>query len=176
MFKRIFYPLIGLLILGLRVVSGQQILTEHTLKLNADTLRPPARIEDLSWIAGHWSGEALGGWSEEIWSEPVAGSMLGMYRLIREERPVFYELMTLMEDKGSLVLRIKHFDPDLVGWEEKTETVDFNLVALSKDKAFFDGLTFQKSKKDELLIYLAFKQSDGSYREEIFRYRLVDRK
>lgn len=175
MFKRIDLTLFGLLLWSAQIVSGQEYLTEHTLKLSADTLRPPARIEDLGWIAGHWSGEALGGWSEEIWSEPVAGSMLGMFRLIREERPVFYELMTLAEDRGSLVLRVKHFDPDLVGWEEKTETVDFNLVALNKDSAFFNGLTFQKSKKDELVIFLAFKQTDGSYREEIFRYRRVDR-
>lgn len=93
-------------------VFAQETLTERTFRLKPATASPPATLADMAWLAGHWTGEALGGQSEEIWSEPAAGSMMGMYRLIRDWKPVFYELLTIVEEHGSLKLRLKHFNPD----------------------------------------------------------------
>jgi hypothetical protein len=59
---------------------AQEKQTEHTLKLAAGTKSPPATIADMKWLAGRWVGEALGGVSEEIWSAPNGGSMVGVYR------------------------------------------------------------------------------------------------
>lgn len=152
---------------------AQEKLTEHTLKLNEDSIGEPARIEDVAWIAGNWSGEALGGWCEEVWSEPNAGSMMGMFRLIRDERPAFFEILTIVEQDSTLILRLKHFHPNLKGWEEKDETVDFPLVKVDGQTAYFSGMTFQRKSEDELIIYLAFKQQDGSYREGKFHYKAI---
>lgn len=167
-----FLILIYLFTLFTNISFAQEQLTEHTLKLNEDSKGVPARIEDVAWIAGNWSGEALGGWCEEVWSKPNAGSMMGMFRLIRDERPAFFEILTIVEQDSTLMLRLKHFHPDLKGWEDKDETVDFPLVKVDGQTAYFTGMTFQRKSEDELIIYLAFHQKDGSYREGKFQYKV----
>lgn len=147
-------------------------VTEHTLALSEDESPPSATIEDMAWLAGHWRGSALGGTVEEIWSPAKGGGMLGMYRLLRGDKPIFYEILTIFEEKGSLLLRLKHFQPDLKGWEEKEETVDFPLVAIRDGAIHFSGMAFHP-KGDQLLVYLAIEEKDGATREAQFVYTRV---
>jgi hypothetical protein len=153
------------------VSFAQDQLTEHTLKLNKGKKSESVKIEDIAWIAGHWAGEALGGWCEEVWSEPQAGAMMGMFRHIRENKATFYEFVMIAPKDSNLVMRVKHFNPDLTGWEEKDKSEDFPLVKVLHQTAYFDGLTYQKEGDDDLIIYLVFKQKDGNFREEKFRYK-----
>ena len=152
---------------------GQQRITENTVRLAEGSASPPATITDMAWFAGHWTGEGLGGQVEEIWSPAQAGAMMGMFRLLLDGKTAFYELMTLTEEGGSLSLRVKHFNPDLTGWEEKGETVDFPLVAIAGDRLFFDGLTFHRHGSDAVTIYVAISAKDGAVREEAFRFTRV---
>jgi hypothetical protein len=124
----------------------------------------------VAWLAGHWVGPALGGEAEEIWSPPKAGSMMGMYRLVRGDKVIFYELLTLAQEGGSLVLRLKHFNPDLTGWEEKQKTVDFRLVGLGEGVVQFEGMSLHREGDGKLTVYLAIEGKDGAQREEVFRY------
>lgn len=151
-------------------VSGQEKMTEHTLKLGTDAKLPHATMSDVEWLAGHWVGPALGGEAEEIWSPPKAGAMMGMYRLVRDGKVVFYELLTLVQEGGSLVLRLKHFNPDLTGWEEKQKTVDFRLVACGEGIVQFEGMSFHREGDAKLTVYLALEGKDGALHEEAFRY------
>jgi Domain of unknown function (DUF6265) len=154
-------------------VSAQEKLTERTFRLKAGEKSPPAAIADMAWLAGRWVGEALGGVSEEIWSEPRAGAMMGMYRLVRDGKPIFYELLTIVEANGSLMLRLKHFNADLTGWEEKLKTIDFPLVTKGERAIHFDGMSFHPKGNDALTVYLAINQKDGSVREETFTYKRI---
>ena len=169
--RTLWKSFLGLATLGLLVVPGlaQEKLTERTMKLGPDGKSPPATIADMAWLAGHWTGDALGGVSEEIWSAPQGGSMMGMYRLIRNGKPVFYELCTIVEENGSLVLRLKHFHPDLKGWEEKDKTVDFPLVALGKGAVHFEAMSFHPQGPSALTVYLVIGEK-GGVREETFSY------
>ena len=151
-------------------VQGQEKMTERTLKLGTDAKSPHATMSDVAWLAGHWVGPALGGEAEEIWSPPKAGSMMGMYRLVRGGKVVFYELQTLVQESGSLVLRLKHFNPDLTGWEEKQKTVDFRLVRLGEGVVQFEGMSFHREGDGKLTVYLAIEGKDGVLHEEAFRY------
>ena len=166
-----FFILIYFCFLFANISFAQEHLTEHTLKLNEGSKSETAKIEEVAWIAGHWSGEALGGWCEEVWSEPKAGTMMGMFRLLRDEKTSFFEILTIIEEDSTLVLRLKHFHPNLKGWEEKDETVDFPLVKVIDQMAYFSGITFHRKSENELIIYLAFKQKDGSFREGTFHYK-----
>lgn len=170
--RTLWRPFLGLATLGLVVLPGlgQEKLTERTLKLGPDGKSPPASIADMAWMAGHWTGEALGGQVEEIWSPPRGGVMMGMFRLSKGDKPSFYELMLLTDEGGSLKLRVKHFNPDMTGWEEKDKSVDFPLVAKSPDALHFQGLTFQRDGENLLTHYLAMRQKDGTMREEALRY------
>jgi len=60
---------------------------------------------------------------------------MGMFRWIRQEKVHFFELLTIEEESGSLVMRIKHFNPGLKGWEEKDDCVTLDLVALLAERA-----------------------------------------
>lgn len=133
---------------------------------------PPARIDAVAWLAGRWVGEGLGGFNEETWNPPRGGVMTGMYRLLKGDKPVFYEFLLLMEDKGSLVLKLKHFNPDFSAWEEKEKTVDFALVAVEPGAVHFDGLSFIRQDDGSLRIYLLLKdKKTGTVREEEFKLR-----
>lgn len=41
---------------------------------------PPAGVGDLAWMSGHWATEESGRWTEESWSAPRGGIMLGHSR------------------------------------------------------------------------------------------------
>jgi hypothetical protein len=41
---------------------------------------PAAKVDDLAWMAGQWASEANGRWTEETWTEPRGGVMLGVSR------------------------------------------------------------------------------------------------
>ena len=45
--------------------------------------------------------------------------------------------MTIEPEGEFLVLRIKHFHPRLIGWEEKEQSREFVLVQLSQQDALF---------------------------------------
>jgi hypothetical protein len=149
-------------------VAAQVKNTENTVKLADGQSSAKATITDISWLAGAWSGTGLGGVSEEVWSKPNNGVMVGTYRLIINNKPIFYEMMWMMEVEGSLILRLKHFSPELIGWEEKDKTVDFKFVDRQGDRMRFSGLTFEKVGDKKLNIYLALRQKDGTLKEETF--------
>ncbi len=155
------------------VCFAQTTRTENTVKLDEGKTGQKATIADAAWLAGSWSGTGLGGISEEVWSKPAGGIMMGAYRLIKDEKPVFYEMMLLLETEDTLVLRLKHFHPNFVGWEEKDKSVDFKFVKKDGDRIYFSGLTFEKAGKD-LKIFLAFGQKDGTAREEVFNMKRVN--
>ena len=135
---------------------------------------PKAKIEDVAWIAGHWQGEAFGGITEEVWSPPMGDGMVASFRLVVEGKTSFYEIETITEENGSLILRLKHFGADLKGWEEKDEAIDFPLVKLEPHKAYFDGMTFEKTSEDEMNVYVLMKYDDGTEKEMKFAYQGVE--
>lgn len=134
---------------------------------------PAACIANVSWIAGHWRGEAFGGTAEEMWSPPFGGSMMGMYKMLKDGAVVFYEFLTIVEEAGSLMLRLKHFDAHLSGWEERDASIEFPLVEYASTEACFDGLTFRREGDDALAAFVLLKQKDGQLHEEAFHYRRV---
>ncbi len=146
--------------------------TEHTYRRAKGQPAPTATIQDMAWFAGLWTGSGFGGDNEENWGPPKAGVMLGTFRHFQKGKPVFYEFMTIEEKDGSLMLRVKHFNPDLTGWEEKTKSVDFKYVGKTESAVYFEGLTFARQGADHTIIYLAMKKGD-TVREEAFDFRRV---
>jgi hypothetical protein len=179
---RPFHLLIPVLLAGLTPLSAQEPAPVpsggapafHARKLG-DMKSPAASIEAAAWLAGRWTGTGLGGRSEEIWSPPAGGAMIGAYRLLKEDEPVFYEFMLLVEEQGSLVLKLKHFHPDMRGWEEKDDFVDFPLVAVEPTALHFDGLSFLREGDGSLTIYLLLRdRASGVVREEKFVMRRAE--
>ncbi len=143
-----------------------------TLKLSSKDEMPEATIEDVAWLAGHWQGEMFGGTAEAVWSPPYGGTVMGMYKHVVNGDIKFYELMVIVEESKSLVLKLKHFNADLTAWEEKEKTVDFPLVKLTQTEIFFDGLTFRKIDDDTIKGFLRIKH-DGKVSEVDWTYRRI---
>ncbi|WP_298423740.1 DUF6265 family protein [uncultured Kordia sp.] len=120
------------------------------------------KLENIRWIAGNWKGEAFGGITEENWSEPSGGSMMATFKLIVNGKVNFYEIETISEVNNSLLLRLKHFGNDLKGWETKDETVDFPLIKVTKNKAIFEGMIFESIDENNMVVYVAIGQKDGT--------------
>lgn len=127
-------------------------------------------VDELAWLAGHWRGEGLGGECEEIWSAPMAGTMMGSFRLTKQGEVQFYELLVLTRDGDDIVMKVKHFTPEFVGWEEKEDAVTFVLEHVEPNRARFEGLTLERNG-DELDVTLRMRRNDGSVEQEPFHFR-----
>jgi hypothetical protein len=149
---------------------AEEAMTANTLRLSPDQKSPAATIADMQWYAGRWTGAGLGGLNEEVWSPPRNGTMMGMYRLIKDGKPALYELLLITEENGSLAIKLKHFHADLRGWEERDASVRFPLVAKRDGRIYFDGMTFERIGADRVKVYLAVEQKDGKVHEETFEY------
>jgi hypothetical protein len=129
---------------------------------------PAAGIETISWLAGRWVGEGLGGGAEDIIAPASGGQMMGMFRHSKADGSNnFYEFYLFAEQAGSLTVRLKHFSPMLAGWEGKDEFVEFPLVAIEERKAQFDGLTYRLEEDDSLTVGVRIAEDQIA----VFRYR-----
>ncbi len=149
---------------------AQVQLTEHTLRLDADTESAPAKLSDLKWLVGYWRGSGLGAEADENWAPAAGGNMAGTMRLFKNGKLSFSEYMLIEPLGDSLTLRLKHFNSDFSGWEEKDKFVEFRLIKIEGQTTWFDGLTY-RLHGDELHAIVAMKQRDGGYREGVFEYR-----
>lgn len=147
----------------------------ETRSATSGAVAPAAALADLAWLVGSWEGEGLGGVVLESYSPPAGGQIAGHFRLLKNGKPQFYEMLMIAEVGASLEFRVKHFNPDMTGWEEKAEVVRFPLVAVEKDVWYFDGLTLRRTGPDSTRQTVLIRQKDGTTREAGFTYRRVSR-
>ena len=145
--------------------------TQNTRQFTNDTISPKATLENVSWIKGHWKGEAFGGITEEIWSPPLGDSMMFSFKLIVKGKVVFYEFGGIRQVRKTLLLEFKHFHGDFKGWEEKNETQHFKLVKILPNKVYFEGFTFEKISDNEINLYVVIESEKGKSEEVTFNYK-----
>ena len=98
-----------------------------------------ARITDVAWIAGEWAKEDDTNRLEESWSVPRGDSMIGMFRWIKDGKVWIYELLTIREERETLVLRFRHFGNDMSSWEPKNEPLTYRLASFSDNEVVFEN-------------------------------------
>ena len=90
-------------------------------------------IEAAAFLAGDWSAqrEASEGetnFTQEVWSEPSGNNIMGMFRWVGEDgQAAVFEMLTITEEEGTLVLRLRHQDARGVAWEAPDEPATLNL-------------------------------------------------
>ena len=97
-----------------------------------------AKLHELAWMQGTWIGDHNGDRLEEVWSAPSGDSLMGMFRWIKEGNVWMFELITITAEDHEVVLRLKHFDRRMVGWEEKDEALTCRLVRQRDREAVFE--------------------------------------
>jgi hypothetical protein len=133
----------------------------------------PARIGLASWLEGCWDGEGLGGRLQECWSAANGTQMSGHFTLAVDGRPRFHEFLLLEEHEGGLRLRVKHFNPDMTGWEERDQSVDFRFVSADARSIVFTALAIEREGRSRMVMRLTMRQADGERRVEVLRFRRV---
>ncbi len=151
----------------LAVVSFSGMAMAQETRLGEEGFEsPPATLDQMEWLQGQWVGEGIQGASAmESWLPPTGGTMVGTFI---QETPdgaiMFTEHLYLIEEEGTLVLRLKHFNADLTGWEEKDDMLTFRLVAMEPCAAYFHALTLRcadAEKPGEGLVAAVRMQSGG---------------
>jgi len=125
-------------------------------------------IADFTFLAGFWKGTGFGGVSEEMWMPGADGSMFGIFKQSSAAGITFTEFMEITRVGEEFVLRLKHFNPDFTGWEEKTDYVTFRLQSVSPNKGVFNGLSYTLVAGNTLRIELRLRGSDGEISTEVF--------
>lgn len=153
------------------VFMGLILFKSYATKENTELIENKAELNlgDYTWLIGHWKGDGFGGISEEIWAPPIDGTMMGMYRHYKEGKLVFYEFLLLNKDG----LKLKHFHPDLIGWEAKDDFTTFAMVEYSAHKLVLKGLTFEKKSDTKMEIRLKLKRN-GKIETEVFKMYRVE--
>lgn len=143
-----------------------------------------ATVDQLAWVTGAWTGTLGDRTIEQHWSAPLAGSIIAMYRSVRENRPTVYELLAMEQEGDGVVLRIKHFAPGagLVGQEAKDQSLDHTLIRIDRQTAVFEGgtagspvrITFTSADASSLTIVVE-RQRDGKPVSTAFTYKRIAR-
>ncbi|TRD11441.1 hypothetical protein FGU71_05930 [Erythrobacter insulae] len=137
---------------------------------------PAATLDQLDWLVGQWAGDGIqGAPAMESWLPETGGTMVGTF--VQETSGgaiMFTEHMYLMEEGGSLVLRLKHFNADLTGWEEKDDMLTFRLVAIEPCAAYFNALTLRCADPDTpgsgIVAAVRMKSDKPEPQELVFRF------
>ena len=146
--------------------------SQETRALVPGVPAPRAQIQDLAWLAGEWTGTGIGGSAAaEVYSTPMAGQIAGHFVQTNARGISFFEIVSIAEEAGTLVFRLKHFNADLTGWEERNDVRSFRLVAVEPDVWFFDGLTVRRDGADGLITAVMVHRPGTPDREFLFRYR-----
>ncbi|MBX7482317.1 DUF6265 family protein [Qipengyuania qiaonensis] len=158
-------------------LCAMPVSAQETRTVPEDHTPPPATLDQMHWLAGQWAGEGIGGQpAYESWLPPTGGTMIGTFVQLADADTVrFTEHMYLMEEGGSLVLRLKHFNADLTGWEEKDDMLTFDLIALEDCAAYFRALTLRCDGEEGLLAAVRMTREGKPAGELVFRFKRMER-
>lgn len=157
------------------VTAGAPLAAQETRVAEEGKPAPPARIADAAWLVGAWSGSGINGAeAHESWLAASGDTMVGTF--VQETAAgaiMFTEHMYLMEEGGSLVVKLKHFNPDLTGWEEKDGMVTFRLIAAEPCALYFNALTYRCDGAGGMVVAVRMKSPKPEPQELLFRFRRV---
>jgi hypothetical protein len=144
MLHRLTLGLLGLLVVGSGIGTA------------AD--KPAGSLGQFAWLAGTWVGEKDGTTFEEHWTKAGPDGMIGLFRWVGNDGRVrVYEMLSLTEEGGTVVQRIRHLDAKLNPWaSEKDGPTVVKLVQSNATAATFE----RKSDKGTLTLVYGHPDDD----------------
>lgn len=136
------------------VALGVGVVMVGASEPSAATPSPPAEapsaaeieatLADAAFLAGRWQG-TMGSnqesFVEETWSEPNGRNCIGMFRWNKPDgNATVFELLTIQEENGTLLLRLRHHSATGAAWEDKDKPMVFALAEKTPAMLRFDAL------------------------------------
>jgi hypothetical protein len=120
---------------------------------------------ELRWLTGAWLGRNGEDHVEEHWSPLHGNTLMGMFRWVKDGTVWCYELCVIEQEGPLVFMRVKHFFPKLIGWEEKDHAYEFVLVQLQDGEAVFleldqpqaRWLVYRLTGQDQLVYYFTWE-------------------
>ncbi len=118
------------------------------------------RLSDFAFVIGAWAGIEQNATNpmadtptssatiSENWTEPVADAMTGVFTWAEGSKILVYEFIVVRQTDEGLIMRFKHFNGDLIGWEQKDEFLELEAVKSAENE-----ITFHQTNGDLRLEY-----------------------
>lgn len=135
-------------------------------------------ISELDFMAGTWVVDHQWGKMEETWSRSMGDNMMCTYRCVKDGKIVFYEFIVIEQSDSVPVLKLRHFNPGSLGWEEKQSPNLYPLISLQKNRAVFERpdkksrIIYERKSPSELLSVLEREDKEGNWKRDEFHYSL----
>lgn len=89
---------------------------------------PAATIADLDWMTGNYAGALGPNQLEENWIKAESGSIAAMVRSTGNGGTNMFEMITIEEVDGSLVLHIQQFDPGFKARTSAPQRMELGMI------------------------------------------------
>ncbi len=100
---------------------------------------PAASIEQLDWMTGNWAGNLGPNQLEENWIASEGNSLMAAVRMTGNDATSMFEMITIEEAEGSLVLHIQQWDP---GFVPRTESaMEMELTEITGNSVSFVNIS-----------------------------------
>lgn len=100
---------------------------------------PAAKVADLAWMTGTWSTAMGPNTLEENWTKPANGNIASMVRMSGPNGVSMWEVITIEEKEGSLVMAIQQWD---AGFKPRSpEAQKMELTEIGNKSVKFKALT-----------------------------------
>ena len=131
---------------------------------------PDAKLSDLAWLAGSWTGSQGETRIEEHWTTPAGGMMVGMHRDLPRGRSAFFEFLRIVEAEGEIAY--------LAMPAGRHPPTRFRLLSMSERRVVFENPGHDFPQRilywidDEGILHARIEgEEDGETREAEWTYR-----
>lgn len=102
----------------------------------------PATTRDFAWLAGTWQGHMVGraGTVDITFTQPSAGTIVGVMRLVDNDKVLVIELLSIVDTPGGTEMRFRHFSPSLEAYEPQFKQ-SMRLSTHSAERDVFENTT-----------------------------------
>lgn len=114
--------------MSIKKLTTTLALAALALLANSSYAGPPAKIGDLAWMTGNWAGMLGPNQLEENWIMGEGGSIAAMVRMTGNGATSMFEMITIEEVEGSLVLHIQQWDPGMVSRTEGPQKMELAAI------------------------------------------------
>ncbi len=123
-----------------------------------------ANINEMKWLEGlwRWQGDVQGPKTgETVLLSAVHKQMGGFARGYDAKGLMFNEIITLSQVDDGLVFTVKHFSPELHGWEPQNKPIQRRLLKREDKVWYFDTVTYVQIDKDKYMLYILLPDDEG---------------